>query len=267
MLVAIEGPNGSGKNEISRLLAQAIKESNDRHKDRPAIRTIVTHEPTDDYFGRMIKLIIDTQGKHREIDELVKRDLRDHLDGFLGHLGVNHHYDEIADRVYSILRRLQSGELVQGLDLQFLYVIDRFYHIRNVIGPALKNGVWVLANRFVSSGPYGFAQGVPLHKMLDLEANMLEGVYIEPDMVVYLDIPAPVCIGRLKKAGEPLDIFETQYGIESVIQGYAAVLALKERQGTTVFRINADRPEEEVLQDVLGSIRNHFKSQYLNSPI
>lgn len=267
MLIAIEGPNGSGKNSVSQYLEQAVEESNAKHRSRPTVKMLVTHEPTDEYFGRAVKLIIATQDKRQEIDALIERDMRDRLGGFIGDLDVNHHYDEIADRAYAILRKLQLGERVCGLDLQFLYFIDRFYHMRDVIAPALKAGIWVLANRLVSSGPYGLAQGIPLRETLDLEAKVLERVRTEPDMIVYLDLSAPACVGRLKRNSEPVDIFETQYNIERVIQGYRDILTLAEEQGVAVLRIDASRPLEEISRSVLESIRKYFKFNYQNAPI
>ena len=88
-----------------------------------------------------------------------------------------------------------QGEITIHAEL-FLYLADRAQHIREVIVPALKEGVLVLCDRFTDStlAYQGYGRGVDL-LLLD-RMNELASEGVKPDLTLLLDCEPEVGLAR-----------------------------------------------------------------------
>lgn len=97
----------------------------------------------------------------------------------------------------------------------------RLEHIEIVIKPALKQGTWVVSDRFsdASFAYQGGGRGVPLKKLEQLEHWVHAD--LQPDLTLLFDIPVEVARQRLSN-NATLDRFEQEKGafFEKVRQAY-----------------------------------------------
>ncbi len=262
LLINLEGPDGAGKSTQGLLLTNTLAAK--------GIASFIDHEPTKGNFGRMIKIILRKETTAEDLITETKTWFRESMEScFAGETAFGEYYSELLARAKGVLRLLESGRRPTGLDMQFLFFLDRFFDIRDFINPNLERGIWIIADRYsLSSGAYGFGQhGIPVAEIFALENKVLGQIYRRPDLKVYLDLSAPRCLERLKNDGREIDIFETLYGIERTIQGYREALHLKQNEGGLTCIINADDAIEAVAQKVLDCVRKVFKFNYGTSPI
>jgi len=88
----------------------------------------------------------------------------------------------------------------------FLFMAARQQHVAHVIRPALTRGAVVISDRYTDAtlAYQGYAQGVDLHTIRDLNALATGG--IQPDLTLVLDLDPVEGIGRIR--GRQLDTFE-----------------------------------------------------------
>jgi dTMP kinase len=129
-------------------------------------------------------------------------------------------------------------------------------HVERVIRPALRNGQWVLCDRFTDAtfAYQGGGHGVPPERIRDLE-QWIHGD-CQPDLTYLFDVPPAVSHSRLKLAqseGRELDKFENEEAafFERVRAAYHARAAADPRR----FRmIDSTRP----LPDVRALLLSHL---------
>lgn len=78
----------------------------------------------------------------------------------------------------------------------FLFLADRAQHVRELIGPALQDGTWVLCDRFSDAtlAYQGFGRGMDpdfVRRMCDLSSGALR-----PDMTLLFDLPVETGLRR-----------------------------------------------------------------------
>lgn len=105
-----------------------------------------------------------------------------------------------------------------------IVLADRAQHVVEVIGPALARGADVVSDRFVGStlAYQGYGRGLDVGQLAGLSAWASGG--LEPDLVLFLDVPADVAAARL---GRDLDRMEGA-GADfhrRVVDGYRALAA------------------------------------------
>jgi dTMP kinase len=142
------------------------------------------------------------------------------------------------------IRSALNGEREFTADvMQLLYVANRFEY-KTRIDAWLKSGAIVICDRYrASSVAYGEAQG--------LDPAWLESMQHPlpaPDVTIYLDI-APETGVRRKSAGR--DLYERDLSL------LARVRASYHRQSaqTGWIRVNAERPADQVTDDVIHAIQ------------
>jgi dTMP kinase len=99
-----------------------------------------------------------------------------------------------------------EGTAPTPLTQVFLFMAARQQHVAQVIRPALARGALVLCDRYVDAtmAYQGFAQGIDLQTIRDLNALATGGVW--PDLTLLLDLEPEAGIARI--GGRRLDAFE-----------------------------------------------------------
>ncbi|HYE34764.1 dTMP kinase [Methylocaldum sp.] len=100
----------------------------------------------------------------------------------------------------------------QGMEAQtelLLMFAARAQHIREVIEPALADGVWVVCDRFTdaSYAYQGGGRGIDTEIIQFLEQWLQKG--LQPDLTLLFDAPIAVGLTRAQSRGQ-LDRFETE---------------------------------------------------------
>lgn len=92
---------------------------------------------------------------------------------------------------------LNSGSMPSADAIQLLFTADRANHVKNVIEPAMKNGMTVICDRYVlSTLIYGEALGVDRAWLEDINAR-----FPQPDLTIITLPPFEVCMDRIDKRG------------------------------------------------------------------
>jgi dTMP kinase len=121
----------------------------------------------------------------------------------------------IAEQIRQVLLTPDAGEAMMPETELLLMFACRVQHIQHVILPALKDGKWVICDRFIdaSFAYQGGGRGVDETRIAWLE-NWLVST-LRPDLTLLLDAPVSVGLERAKHRGaqdrieqEKIDFFE-----------------------------------------------------------
>ena len=106
-----------------------------------------------------------------------------------------------------VLRRwLKSRRNLSPVAELSLFIAARAQLVNEVVGPALENGVTVVADRYVAStvAYQGYGRELGLDLIQELNQSATGG--LTPDLTVLLDLPAEIALGR--KESPETDTFE-----------------------------------------------------------
>lgn len=159
----------------------------------------------------------------------------------------------IAEIIRNKLLKAHHAETMHPMTELLLVFAARAQHVENVIKPALKQGTWVLCDRFTDStiAYQGFGRGLDLEAIASLRD--LSHKDLEPDMTMLLDAPVTVGMSRARHRSvetlEQTDRFETEENafFERVRDGFHALSATSPR----FRRIDATNDIERVQRDIL----------------
>ena len=128
-----------------------------------------------------------------------------------------------------------------------LYFADRAQNVAEVVRPALADGLVVLCDRFVESSLayQGFGRGLSRSAILRLAELATGG--LRPDLIVFLDVPGEVGLGRVTRRGAH-DRFE------------AEVLDFHERVREGYLHLIAEEPERWLHLDATADRKVLFES-------
>jgi dTMP kinase len=159
------------------------------------------------------------------------------------------------------------GESIRGLLLDpshkgmsqqaeaLLYYASRAQLVREVIRPALKDGLWVLADRFgdATLAYQGYGRGLDLEMLRSLQGWATQGLV--PHCTILLDCSVDTAAGRLQVKDDSPDRIEREKRAfhARVRQGY---LELARRDSARFVILDADRPLESVVDQLRSAFWN-----------
>jgi dTMP kinase len=154
----------------------------------------------------------------------------------------------------ALLNNTQERVLGENI-FPYLFAADRQDHLDNEIFPALKEGKFVITDRYYhSSLAYqGLTLGIPF------VAN-LNSVFRQPDLTLILWLQPEVSFERIKIRGAPVERYETLDHLRSIEEAYRSVLAHCRAQGENIIRVDARGTIDEVHQKVVGLVQDTIKS-------
>lgn len=129
---------------------------------------------------------------------------------------------QLGEKLRSLFTDTHMSVLTETLILE----AARADHIENVIRPALKQGKWVICDRF-SDSTFAYqcaAKGLPEAQLKQLEQIVHKD--INPNMTFFFDVPLNVSKERLLKHGKKLDRFEVEGDDfkNAVVNGYKTLV-------------------------------------------
>ena len=145
----------------------------------------------------------------------------------------------------------RDGPAPTPLAQTFLFMAARQQHVAHVIRPALDRGAVVVSDRYTDAtlAYQGYAQGVDLHTIRELNALATGGV--QPDLTLVLDLDPAVGIGRIR--GRQLDTFEKMDLAfhRRVREGY---LDIARADKSRVLVLSADRDPDALQADIARAV-------------
>ncbi len=135
---------------------------------------------------------------------------------------------------------------IDSLQLQELFAQDRREHLENLIIPSLKEGQFVISDRyFFSSFAFGSEKEEDLEKIIELNKD-----FLMPDLVLLLRVRPEVCIERIKKRGEEIKLFERKEKLEKVWKNYQKLVDMFD----VIKVIDGEQEIDKVQREVIGIV-------------
>ena len=135
---------------------------------------------------------------------------------------------------------------IDSLQLQRLFAQDRREHLENLIIPSLKEGKFVISDRyFFSSFAFGSEKEEDLEKIIELNKD-----FLMPDLVLLLKVRPKVCIERIKKRGEEIKLFEKEEKLEKVWKNYQKLVDMFD----VIKVIDGEQEIDKVQREVVGIV-------------
>ncbi|MDD9889909.1 MAG: dTMP kinase [Gammaproteobacteria bacterium] len=161
----------------------------------------------------------------------------------------------LAEKIRALLLK-ESDEAPVEMSELLLVFAARAQHLEKVIIPTLKNGDWVICDRFTDAtyAYQGGGRGLNFSTIAELE-SMVQGE-LRPDLTIILDLDPDTGLARARDRGE-LDRFENEQKIffDKVRSAY---LNIAKKFPDRCVVINAANDIERVSTDILRELRNRF---------
>lgn len=155
----------------------------------------------------------------------------------------------------TLIRSIFKGKLeADHKTIAALYLADRLEHLLNKkdgILKKLEEGFTVVTDRYYFSS-YAY-HGT--HMSLDwvIEANSLCAEILRPDLTIFIDVPAEVCMKRLNEDRDMMELYETLDNLNKVREKYFE--SFEKLSGEeTIFITDGNRPLEAIFNDVWNEI-------------
>ena len=188
------------------------------------------------------------------IDGCGKTTLLQHLSRWLRAVNVPHIVtrEPGGTRLGESIRDLLLDPMHHGMSQEtevLLYSASRAQLVHEVIGPALRAGMWVLADRFSDAtlAYQGYGRGLDLDMLLGLQGWATRG--LTPHHTILVDCGLETATGRQKLKTRNLDRIEVEDRAfhERVRHGY---LELARRYPGRFLVLDAERSLDEVLSEL-----------------
>lgn len=156
--------------------------------------------------------------------------------------------------VGELIRKIVHQEIeVPKESIQYLFSADRVIHVESEIIPKLKEGIWVISDRyFWSSIPYGLAdrEGSVANGDVLLVAESILSMYhqfVVPDFTFYLDISVETALKRIGGRNHEIELYEKKEKLDKISFGYNW---LAEKFPEEIIKIDAEKSVEEVTKEI-----------------
>jgi len=140
-----------------------------------------------------------------------------------------------------------------------LFAAARDDHVHTLIEPALRQGIWVLCDRFFdSTRVYQGRLGQVLPGVLNAMQRVTIGD-LKPDLTIILDVPVEVGLQRAaaRRGGGAPDRFEAEdVKLHQVLRDAYRQLATEEPQRCVLIDANADA--DTVAAEIWTTLRRHM---------
>ncbi len=159
----------------------------------------------------------------------------------------------LGERIREIVLRSELSPMAE----LFLYLAVRAEHLREIIIPSLRDGIWVISDRYSDAtvAYQGYGRGLSIDKILELNRIATSGIF--PHITFLLDVPAEIGIqramSRISDTGMEPDRFERE-SLEfhrRVRDGY---LMLAEMEPGRIKVIDAVDDREKIHKKVMSHL-------------
>ncbi len=151
--------------------------------------------------------------------------------------------------------RIDGDAYLDAEQMADLYIEDRKKHIKDLIKPNLRKGIYVVSDRYkLSTLAYQSAQGLNIDKLITKHNN-----FPIPDLTFFIDTSVEVALQRSKQ-DEPK--FENQEFQEKTREKYLQTIEKLRAKGEIIYRINGNKNISEVSNSIFQvfsqGLQNNF---------
>jgi dTMP kinase len=171
---------------------------------------------------------------------------------------------ELGRGLRHLLLEQDAGEMVSDRAELLMYAADRAQHVETCLKPELSKGTIVLCDRFTDStiAYQGYGRGLNLNLIKQLNEIATGG--LESDLTLWLDINVEAGLARVRARGGCDRIEQADLKFHHRVQQGFAELAAENK--SRIVRINADRPEYEVAEEIQALVTRRLEAWgYLNN--
>ncbi len=163
---------------------------------------------------------------------------------------------ELSEKIRDLLLDAKNSSMVSDTELLLMFAA-RAQHLETLIKPSLKQGKWVLCDRFTDAtyAYQGGGRGIPMQRIAILE-DWVQGE-LRPDLTILLDLPVEVGLQRASERSEPDRIEqEKNHFFEAVRQSYLKMAADFPQRYRV---IDASQTLEQVQKDIAAVLDEYIK--------
>lgn len=136
-----------------------------------------------------------------------------------------------------------------------LYIAARGFHVENLIRPALKEGSFVICDRFSDStlAYQGFGRGIDVDLIEKMNEEATGG--LKPNLTFLIDLPVEVAFERLKgKKKDRLEMESLEFH-RKVREGF---LKIAEKEKDRVVVIDGRKSVDEIFNEVVKEVQRRL---------
>ncbi|MCJ7804949.1 dTMP kinase [Patescibacteria group bacterium] len=160
----------------------------------------------------------------------------------------------LGKEIRQILKK--EKEMESPLKLQEMFVDNRQDHLKRIIIPKLKNGGLVITDRYLWSNVAFGSIDLDKKWLLDLNKD-----FILPDLTIFIKVAPEICLVRITKEREGVELFEKEEKLKRVWKTYQWIVA---KYGwTQIHLVDGEQEREKVTQDILQIILRQPKFKRL----
>lgn len=269
-LIVFEGIPGSGKTTLHERVVSELR--------RRGIGILETSEPTkeasdDNSFGVCIrKLVEQRQISDQDYANVCFSASKICREGRKKGIPATLRFgNELSDAVGKLANRRQLTEL----ERQLFFIADRWFHLREVVRPALERGLWVIMDRYELStvAHYRMNTSSKTDLLKHWQYPILGPDYVRPDINFVLNVSPETAFKRQQESGKAIDIYEKKFRqMEHLYDGYRWAVSLFEhaesndpRHGYPFVFLNAEHSKEEIFKQALSRMPFEKSSKVLAS--
>ena len=163
---------------------------------------------------------------------------------------------EISEKIRSLLLDKNHMNMTDVCEV-LLYSAARHQLVSEKIQPALKKGIFVIADRYVDSTTayQGYGRRIPMPFIKQL--NMIATEELMPSITFYLDINIDTLNERKKASGPEIDRLESQKDLfyEQIRKGYLKIADLNKSR---IFILDGTFSVEQIKKDIWEFVSSNF---------
>ncbi len=144
---------------------------------------------------------------------------------------------------------LENAEALGDNVLPYLFAADRQHHLDREILPVVAQGGAVITDRYYHSSLAYQSLTVGFDTVAQLNAG-----FRAPDLTVFLDLPAEVCLERILARGGALERFEVIDRLRAIEAAYEAVLSYCSERGERIIRLDASGSVQDIHARVIAAV-------------
>jgi dTMP kinase len=158
----------------------------------------------------------------------------------------------------ALIRLALGGRLsVDDATLALMFAADRLDHLSSDIAPRLNQGQHVICDRYYLSSL--------VYQSLTQDADWIKAINAParwPDLTIFIDVPAEVCVERIMRERWRAELFETEETLTRVRQNYHKFALELQQLGENIVIVpgvtankKGGRPVQEVERDIQAAVR------------
>jgi len=164
---------------------------------------------------------------------------------------------EISETIRSVVQGKEFDEDMEPICEAYLYAASRAQSLRTVVKPVLENGGIVISDRsvFSSLSNQAFGRELGFEEVYDINKKAVGDFW--PDMILYLDLPIEVGLGRVfDEGGDKFERLGTDF-YEKVKEGYELMSNKSEFKDKWVS-VDASGSEDEVFNKIVKAVEKRI---------